>query len=213
MRTVIGLFSIVLALLGVGAAQAQQPDLQSLVPQLQGGGYVIVFRHGATDPSQSDAVPFDFNDMSKQRQLSDAGRETAKSIGAALQSLGIPIGDVYTSQLNRAVETGKLIAGKDVKPTDFLTDSSGGSASGMAAGVGDNQSAEAAFQQLLGTKPAAGVNTVVVTHKTNIGDAFGDALKDIAEGEAIIVQPGGDGSFTVVSRVPADQWSAVAGPK
>jgi bisphosphoglycerate-dependent phosphoglycerate mutase len=70
---------------------------------LKSGGYVIVFRHGATDESQKDIFPFNFEDMSAQRQLNDKGRNTARDIGASLAKLGVPIGDVYTSRLNRAV--------------------------------------------------------------------------------------------------------------
>src|SRR5436305_14724408 len=81
---------------------------------LKNGGYVIVFRHGATDENQKDIYPFKFEDMKAQRQLSDKGRDSARQIGTALKRLGIPIGEVYTSRLNRAVETGKLLADKDV---------------------------------------------------------------------------------------------------
>ena len=43
--------------------------------------------------------------MSAQRQLNEKGRNTAREIGAALKKLGVPIDEVYTSRLNRAVET------------------------------------------------------------------------------------------------------------
>ena len=83
--------------------------------------------HGATDERQKDVYPFNFDDMKAQRQLSDQGRDMARQIGAAIKKLGIPVGDVYTSQLNRAVETGKLISDGLVKPVDALTESSAGS--------------------------------------------------------------------------------------
>ncbi len=47
--------------------------------------------------------------MSAQRQLSEKGRETARQIGEAFTALGIPVGVVYSSRLNRAVETARLI--------------------------------------------------------------------------------------------------------
>jgi phosphohistidine phosphatase SixA len=213
MQSVAKLFSVALAFLWVVGAHAQQADLKSLVPQLKSGGYVIVLRHGATDAAQQDVVPFDFKDMTKQRQLNQAGRDQATAIGVAMKSLGIPIGQVYTSQLNRAVETGKLLASKDVIPTAYLTDSGAGSAAAMAAGVGGNQPAGAELKKLMGTMPAAGVNTLVVTHKTNVGDAFGTAWSDIGEGEATIVKPAANGTFTIIGRIPAAQWSAVANAK
>jgi hypothetical protein len=103
--------------------QSYAADLDGLVSSLKGGGYVLVFRHGATDDSQKDVYPFKFEDMTAQRQLSEKGRNMARELGEALKKLGVPIGEVYVSQLNRAVETGRLLGGKDVSPVDALTDS------------------------------------------------------------------------------------------
>lgn len=75
-------------------------EVAELMPALKSGGYVIVFRHGATDESKKDIFPFETEDMSAQRQLNDKGRST-RDIGASLAKLGVPIGDVYTSRLNR----------------------------------------------------------------------------------------------------------------
>jgi hypothetical protein len=38
-------------------------DLRELLPSLAQGGYVLVFRHVATDDSQKDIYPFNFDDM------------------------------------------------------------------------------------------------------------------------------------------------------
>ena len=54
--------------------QCYATDLDGLVSSLKDGGYVIVFRHGATDDSQKDVYPFKFDDMTAQRQLSEKGR-------------------------------------------------------------------------------------------------------------------------------------------
>ena len=43
--------------------QSRAADLDGLVSSLKDGGYVIVFRHGATDDSQKDVYPFKFDDM------------------------------------------------------------------------------------------------------------------------------------------------------
>src|SRR6266853_6894445 len=119
-------------LLFVGRSQPAAADTREVISALKQGGYVLVFRHGATDDSQKDIYPFNFDDMKAQRQLSDKGRDTARQIGAAIKKLGIPVGDIYTSRLNRAIETGKLLSDKEVKPVDDLTDSGAGSASAMA---------------------------------------------------------------------------------
>jgi phosphohistidine phosphatase SixA len=194
-----------LALLLIAIAPAQASDLQNLAAALKQGGYVIVFRHGATDESQKDVYPFRFDDMKAQRQLSDKGRETARAIGASFKEIGIPIGVVYTSRLNRAIETGKLIAAKDVMPKDELTDSGAGSASSMANPEGNNEKFGRPLRELAGT-PAAQVNILIVTHKTNIADAFGKGYADVQEGEALIFRPTPSGP-SLAGRVKADEWA------
>jgi phosphohistidine phosphatase SixA len=179
-----------------------------LLDQLKQGGHVIVLRHTATDESQKDITPFRFDDMKAQRQLSDKGRDDARAIGVSLKTLGIPLGQIYTSKLNRAVETGKLIAAKDVVPRDELTDSGAGSASKMANPEGDNEKAGRAVRALVGAPPPAGANNILVTHKTNIADAFGKEFADVAEGEALIFSPGG-GTPKLLKRVKMSEWVSV----
>jgi hypothetical protein len=186
-------------------------DLDSLVASLKSGGYIIVFRHGATDDSQKDVYPFKFDDMSVQRQLNDKGRAVARDLGAALAKLGVPVGEVYTSRLNRAVETGRLIGGKDVTPVDELTDSGAGSASAMANPDGKNAKAGRAVRDLVNVPPKAGVNKLAVTHKTNVTDAFGKEFADIREGEALVYKTSASGPATFVARVQANEWIALAG--
>jgi phosphohistidine phosphatase SixA len=191
--------------------QSHAADLDGLVSSLKDGGYVIVFRHGATDDSQKDVYPFKFDDMTAQRQLSEKGRELARELGAALKKLAVPIGEVYTSRLNRAVETGKLLGGKEVSPVDELTDSSAGSASGMANPDGKNAKAGRTVRELVNAAPKPGVNNLAVTHKTNVADAFGKEFSDIREGEALVYKTSSSGPAVLVARVQANEWIARAG--
>ena len=203
------LATVVLLLAGISPyAAADTPDLISSLKQ---GGYVLIFRHTATDDSQKDVYPFKFDDMSAQRQLSDKGRDIARQIGTAIKDLAIPVGDVYTSRLNRAIEAGKLISGRDVKPVDALTDSSNASASGMANPTGANAKAGQAVRQLVDAPPNAGTNTLLVTHKTNIADAFGKDAGDVQEGEAFVYRASGSGPATFAGRIKIADWSAKAG--
>ena len=197
-------------LLLLGRSQPAAADTREVISALKQGGYVLVFRHGATDDSQKDIHPFNFDDMKAQRQLSDKGRDTARQIGAAIKKLGIPVGDIYTSRLNRAIETGKLLSDKEVKPVDALTDSSAGSPSGMANPTGGNAKAGIALRELVDAGPQAGTNTLLVTHKTNITDAFGKDASDVQEGEAFVYKSNGSGPSTFVARVKAADWVAQA---
>jgi broad specificity phosphatase PhoE len=194
------------------SASAGDATLGSLLPSLQKGGYVIVVRHEATDARQQDIYPLDYADPTKQRQLSEQGREEAREMGYALRSLGIPIGNVFTSRLNRAVETGRFIAGKDVVSKEELNDSGLGSAAAMSGSpVIGNPRYAAALRRQVGTRPEPGTNTLIVTHKTNIKDAFRKPWADIQEGEALVFDPERfDTDRSPVLRVEASAWIALA---
>src|SRR5947208_17194699 len=81
------------------------PDAKQLVQSLRAGGYNIVVRHGATFSDQADTDPFNFDNIAKQRNLNDKGKELAKAFGDAIRQVGVPVGEVYTSKFNRAYET------------------------------------------------------------------------------------------------------------
>jgi phosphohistidine phosphatase SixA len=191
-------------------APVSAAEVDSAIAALKRGDLVMVFRHTATDDSQTDVYPFRFGDMKAQRQLSDAGREAARKIGVALKALAIPMGEIYTSKLNRAVETGKLISGKDAQTREELTDSGAGSSSAMADPAAKNAKIRAAIQALVNMNPKAGANNVLVTHKTNIADAFGKQFSDVTEGEALVFRPASSGQPTLLARVLPQQWESAA---
>jgi len=185
--------------------------LAELVPALKEGGYVLVVRHAATDESQKDVYPFVFDDMRKQRQLSDEGRQMARDVGAAIKALSIPLDQVYTSKLNRAVETGALMSGKQVVTLIELTDSSAGRSSAMANPSGSNAKIGSAIQELVNKVPKAGNNNLIVTHKTNIADAFGKEFGNVRDGEALIFKPNNSGPPILVGRVQPREWGGHRG--
>lgn len=177
-----------------------------VIGELKQGGYVLVIRHTATDESQKDVFPFRYDDMKLQRQLSENGRAAAGAIGADIKKAGIPLDKVYTSKLNRAVETGKLLTGKEVETRDELTDSGAGSASSMANPTGANTKVGAAIRTLANAAPASGSNNVLVTHKTNIADAFGKEYADVSEGESIILKPESGSQAKIIGRIKPSDW-------
>ena len=106
MRRVILWCAVVLLSFFAVCAYAQTVDMKTLVGELRQGGYVIVFRHGATNRDQADTDPLHHDNIAQQRLLSDKGKEVAKQVGDAFKTLSIPLGKVYTSKFNRAVEPG-----------------------------------------------------------------------------------------------------------
>ncbi len=84
-----GLAFVIIALVaGAAWGQASLP-VGELLQMLRGGGYVIVFRHGATHPDQADTDPLNPGNVAKQRQLNDKGRADAKAVGEALKAAAL----------------------------------------------------------------------------------------------------------------------------
>ena len=118
MRAILAALVTLALFAGVAPASAQttQPadDTKALAQALREGGHVILVRHGATFSNQADTDPFNLADVSKQRKLNDKGKELAKAFGAAIKAAGVPIGEVRTSQFNRAYETAVLAGFRDI---------------------------------------------------------------------------------------------------
>ena len=187
------------------AANSQPATSQAdAISALRQGGHVIVFRHGATHNDQADTDPLNMSNVTKQRQLNDDGRALAKSIGESMRKLRIPVSLVQTSQFQRAVDTGTLLGFGDVKPTADVTEG------GLVVTPVENNRRTDALRKLAGTMPAAGTNTVIVSHKPNIMDAFGKDWFDIREGEASVFKPDDKGGYKFVVRIVAGDWSKLA---
>ena len=197
----LGLASLVMVALLVSPAFSQTLPPEEVLKVLRAGGYVIVVRHGATHADQADTDPLNLDNVAKQRQLNDKGRADARPLGEVFKAAGVPIGKSYASRFFRAVETARLISGKE--PQTTLDVSEGG----LVVSPNENSRRTAALRALAGAAPEPGTNTLIGTHKPNILDAFGRDWFEIKEGEASIFKPAGDGAFTLVGRVQINQWA------
>ena len=169
---------------------------QDLVDALRSGGYVIYFRHAATDRSQADTDTPELENCQKQRNLTDLGRADARRIGEAFRALQIPVGQVLSSGYCRTRETAELAFGQ-AEVTPDLT--------GFPAGQEEQRIA--ALRQLLSTPPQPGTNTVLVAHGFNITNTANISL---AEGEAAVFAPLRDGNFGLVARFKPEEWAELA---
>jgi broad specificity phosphatase PhoE len=174
-------------------------DVREVTQALHAGGYVILVRHGATFGNQADTDPFNLADITKQRNLNDKGKALAKAFGEAIRAGGVPIGEVYTSQFNRAHETAVLAGFKDIETTTDLTEG------GLVVTPEENNRRTKALLDMLARAPDAGTNTVLITHKPNIVDALGKDWFDVKEGEASIFKPEG-GTYRLFARVLMEDW-------
>jgi len=181
------------------AARMVQED-RPLVAALRGGGHVIYFRHGATDPTQYDSDPNNLANCSTQRNLTDAGRAQAETIGDAFRSLGIPVGIVLSSEYCRAMEYSRLAFGT-AQPEQSLD---------LTDPLSDAVRAERVqtMRRLVGTAPSSGTNAILVSHSPNLRLAMGVDLT--VEGEAAVYRVDESGASMLVARVLPTDWPILA---
>lgn len=178
---------------------------EELVHALRSGGYNIYFRHAQTDWSQSDRIdkPGDWEscDPSRVRQLSDTGRDTARSVGEAMRRLEIPVGRVLASPYCRAVDTARHMELGPVETTTAVMNMR------SAEYFGGRDAVVATARELLSTPPRPGTNTVIAAHG-NVAQAATPVYPGEAEG--VVFRPEGKGEFTFVGRLTPEQWTALA---
>jgi broad specificity phosphatase PhoE len=175
---------LVLALLSVpGAASADEATWALL----KSGGQVVIMRHAATLPNVPDTLG---TGCSTQRNLSEAGREDARRIGAAFRAHDIAVEDVRASVWCRCMDTARLAFGT---VTNWPALDS----------IFRDRSREAAqtreVRELI--RGHSGGTLVLVTHQVNI-TALTGLFPD--EGEMLVLTPRGEG-FVVAGRIkPSD---------
>ena len=76
----------------------------------------------------------------------------------------------------------------------------------MANPAAKNAKIRSAIHVLVNTPTPDNTNNILVTHKTNISDAFGNQFSDVKEGEALIFRPVNSGEPTLLARVLPQQW-------
>lgn len=200
----LSLLCALLGLLPIAANSQPAPSQAEWINDLRLGGYVIVFRHGATSSDQASTDPMSRQTASAQRQLNDQGRAQAKLIGESMRKLKIPVGLVLTSTTQRAFDTGTLLGFGEVTATPDLTEG------GPVVSADENNRRAQALRGFVTGGPPADNNLVIVSHKPNIIDAFGKDWSDVREGEASVFAPDGDGGYRLVVRIQASEWSRLA---
>ena len=106
-------------------ARAQTPGFWDL---LREGGCVVLMRHAQTDPGVGDPPNFKLGECSTQRNLSEAGREQARRVGAAFMRERVKLDQVRSSAWCRCVDTAMLAFGQNTvwTPINSFFGSSGG---------------------------------------------------------------------------------------
>jgi hypothetical protein len=183
-----------------GSASPPRVELQGrvLLAALRGGGYILYFRHTATDFGQSDEGMTGYEECATQRNLTEGGRAEARAIGAALDDLAIPIGDVLASPYCRTMETAQLMFGR-AKATPAVR-------GGPAQPESPERYAE--LRELFATPVTPGTNLVITSHGNPFRAVTGGTY--LAEGEAAVIEPRGTAGFRIVARVRGNEWKDLA---
>jgi phosphohistidine phosphatase SixA len=190
-----------LCLLSTSFGQTLSGDAVAAV--LRAGGHVIVMRHASsprTPPAQGLA---NADNLQMERQLDEAGRESARNMGESLRRLRIPVGSVLSSPTYRALET--VQQARLGEPRTFTE--LGDSGASMQAQSDGNRGAWLRARTAEMAQP--GLNTIIVTHSPNMVEAFPSAAAGMADGEAIVFRPDGNGSASVIARVKIEDWKTM----
>jgi broad specificity phosphatase PhoE len=201
--------ALLAAALAAPDARTADPSRQALVPRLDAaglaaalheGGLTILMRHTATAPFAPDPATFDVADCKTQRNLSEEGREQARAIAAALPQLGIRISKVESSPYCRCLETARLAFGA-VETSELLS-------IGDDLSFDEKQARARAVRGRLAVAPAAGTNSVLLTHTGTLLYSFG--LDARPEGIAHVFRPGPAGTSVYLGRLLPEDWGRLA---
>ena len=156
---------------GQGFAQASQnaSRAQLLTAWRQGG--VLLIRHAATESGLGDPPGFAIGQCRTQRNLSEAGRQASRALGAWLQSQNFKPDAVRSSQWCRCQDTARLAFGAY---EDWSALNS------TFAGQGDPAAQQKAMRDRLSALPA-GRTEVWVTHQVIMSGLTG-AFPGVGEG-------------------------------
>ncbi len=162
---------------------------ESVWQRLAAGGQVVLLRHATTVPGFGDPPGFRLGDCATQRNLSAAGREEARRLGAELRARRIPVGEVRSSRWCRCLETAELVFGRAAEPWPLLDS--------LHEHPERRETQTEELRRALAEAPAGG-NRFLVTHQANVIALTGMGL---APGEMIVLTPRGNGRLETVGRI------------
>ncbi len=177
---------------------------------LRKGGYVIFFRHAATNWAERDRSYMDFEDRSQQRNLSEAGKADAAAIGKAFKDLAIGIDSVFTSPMWRCRDTAEIAFGHYDNRIELF-----GKVPEYQAGkltpTEDRAKYREVRTQMLSTAPTQGLNRVLVGQQDPMIPIIPGLHRDeLREGDALVILPLGAGKFRIVAQVTPADWMRLA---
>lgn len=155
---------------------------------LRSGTAVGLIRH-ALAPGGGDPAHFRLEDCATQRNLSEAGRQQARAMGATFRRHGVTAARVLSSRWCRCLDTARLLDLGPVEPFPPLD---------SFFSYPERADSQMAALRAFLSSPEHGRPRVLVTHQVNI-----TALTDVMprSGELIVVEPLKDGQVQVLGRL------------
>jgi phosphohistidine phosphatase SixA len=153
---------------------------------LRRGGCVVLMRHALTEPGVGDPPGFRLDQCSTQRQLSEAGREQARRVGAAFTREAVRLDEVRSSAWCRCTETAEIAFGRHTvwaPINSFFND---------ATGPAQTRELLQSVRGLVAPK-----NLLLVTHQVNISALTGTFP---AMGEVFVTRPVTGDRLPVLAR-------------
>ena len=179
--------ALVVLLVATGSARADEAAAWAALRQ---GGVVALMRHGDA-PGVGDPQGWRLDDCSTQRNLSERGREEARSVGARLRAERIAIARVLSSPWCRCVDTATLVGVGPVQVEPAFAN---------AFVLSDRrETLREGGQTVIGRWRGPGV-LLVVTHGENIRALTG---RSPATAEIVVVAPGADGTLREIGSLAA----------
>jgi phosphohistidine phosphatase SixA len=185
-------------------SERTQAVLQTL-RALRSGGYVLVVTHGAVADHERDDPSARADDCARQQALSDFGRLAASGLGKLLGRLQVPVGSVMSSHYCRAVEAAQRIANgthtRRLSKLDALNEAG-------AAPPAVAQARAMALGNLVSARPTARSNLLLVTHRSNVSQAFSADASAVGDGDLWVFKPLPGMSHELVEHVRLNELSA-----
>lgn len=171
-----------------------------VIEALRKGGLVLLFRHDRTEITGLwDYEPYKEGACDGERNLSDAGRASARAIGNAIRMLRIPVRRVISSTYCRAAESATLMFGGVHAKTAELF-----GADGKTRKLGDvRRDLRALIER---ERSSAGVLVLIGHHGTT--DAATTRMLD--EGDALVLRPVPNADPQITAHIPAARWEEIA---
>jgi len=179
--------AFVALLVATGSVRADEAAAWAALRQ---GGVVALMRHGDA-PGVGDPEGWRIDDCTTQRNLSERGRDEARSVGARLRAERIEIARVLSSPWCRCVDTATLVGVGPVQVEPAFANA--------FVLSGRRDALREGGQAVIGRWRGPGV-LLVVTHGENIRALAG---RSPATAEIVVVASGADGTLREIGSLAA----------